>query len=284
MICRSCGSANPSGASFCNHCGTPLTAAMPTSSSGASPVPSGASIVSRPQPVAVTAEAAKISLGLGLAASILCGFPTGIPAILVGRRAITKIRQSQGRLKGREIAMAGIILGYASCALWLVFLIGGYFLFRTAVKQIDESEASAISAIRQINEAEASYSQIYSGSSGNLYAGSLAALGPGPQGTCSGTGTRENACLLSGPLVRSDCREPRWCILKGYKFQLQVHYSSKGSDYAITAVPEGNGNGGTKNFCSTSDGVVRSEVRFGNLLAGYNTDECLRLIPVPDHK
>jgi hypothetical protein len=230
----------------------------------------------------ITIEPAKLALILGLISWVLCGFPTGIPAVLVGRKAIRQIKQSKGRFKGEEIALAGIILGYASCAVWLVFLVGGYFVFRAADKETAENETSVVSTIQQVNAAEDSYARIYSGSSGRIYASSLATLGPGPSGACVGTGTREYACLMNGPLVALDCREPHWCILKDYKFQIQTHYSSssRDMDYTISATPI-EGRGGSKNFCSTSDGIVRSADFFlFSLTAGYDTETCHRLRPI----
>ncbi|HMF90090.1 MAG TPA: DUF4190 domain-containing protein [Candidatus Angelobacter sp.] len=276
MTCGRCGAANAPGAKFCNNCGNVLAPAgqMPPPGQSVPPV--------RPLPTVTTAEQAKLALILGMMSWVLCGFPTGIPAVLVGRKAIRQIRQSQGRLKGEEIALAGVIMGYASCAIWLVFLIGGYLMFRTAEKQTTESEASVVSTIQQVNAAEASYARIYGGSSGHLYANSLAALGPGPSGTCVGSGTREYACLMKGPLVEPDCREPHWCILNDYKFQIQTHYSSssRDTDYAISATPI-EGRGGSKHFCSTGDGVVRSADFFiFSLDAGYDPETCHRLKPI----
>jgi hypothetical protein len=230
----------------------------------------------------ITLEQAKLALILGIISWVLCGFPTGIPAVLVGRKAIRQVRQSKGRFKGEEIALAGIVMGFASSGLWLVFLVGGYFVVREADKQTAESEASVVSTIQQVNAAQDSYAKIYSGSSGRIYAGSLATLGPGPSGTCPGTGTPEYACLMDGPLVAPDCREPHWCILNDYKFQIQTHYSSssRNMDYAISATPI-EGRGGSKHFCSTSDGIVRfAPSLIFSMTAGYDPETCHRLRPV----
>ncbi|HLW54841.1 MAG TPA: DUF4190 domain-containing protein [Candidatus Angelobacter sp.] len=286
VICGKCGLANAASSRFCSNCANPLTAGAAPSSAAAVPAPVVSPSIGQ-QPFPVTAEGAKITLGLGIASWILCGLPTGIPAIVLGHRTLKKIRESRGRLKGQEMVLAGLILGYVSCAIWVVLLIGGAVVFRSASREMAAAEDNAISTIRQINEAEATYSQVYSGTSGRLYAGSLAALGPGPSGTCAGTGDRDYACLMTGPLVAGDCREPKWCILNGYRFQLQVHYTagSRDADYAITATPEGNGRGGTKNFCSTSDGVIRAApVFFGSLSSGYATDGCQRLAPLGESK
>ena len=276
MTCTRCGAINPPGAKFCNNCASSLALATQTPAPGVPPMPGG------PQPAAVTTEQAKLALILGIISWFLCGLPTGIPAVLVGRKAIRQIKQSRGRYKGEEIALAGMVLGYASSALWLVFLVGGYFLFRTAAKQTEDSEASVVGTIHQINAAEASYAAIYSGSSGRIYANSLAMLGPGSSGTCVGSGTREYACLMTGPLVEPDCREPHWCVLNEYKFQIQTHYSSasRDMDYAISATPI-EGRGGSKNFCSTGDGMVRAADFFlFSLDAGYDPETCHRLRPI----
>jgi Domain of unknown function (DUF4190) len=241
----------------------------------------GASTAQRPLPGPVTAEGAKLTLILSILSFVFCGLPMGIPAVLVGRRTLRQIRQSKGLLKGEEITRAGIIMGYVSSSVWLVLLVGGYFLFQTGAKELNENEESAIRTIRQINDAESTYSHIYSGSTGRIYTSALTMLGPGPTGTCAGTGSREYACLMNGPLVMPDCREPHWCILKGYKFQLQSHYASaRLADYAITATPV-DGNAGSKNFCSTSDGVVRAvDFFFLSPTTGYDPETCRRLKPV----
>ena len=237
-----------------------------------------------PPPIAVNDSRAIASLVCGIVSWFLCGFPVGIPAVILGHRSMEKIRQSGGRLKGKEIALVGTILGYSSCAFWFAFLVAGFVLYRQDMKETGADEASAVGAIRQINDAEATYSRIYASSSTpHNYAGSMATLGPGPQGACVGTGTREYACLLSGPLAMPECREPKWCILDGYKFQLQTHYYSdrRAVDYVITAIRVNSSRSG-RNFCSTSDGIIRSEIRWSSLTAGYNSEECLALEPLAE--
>jgi hypothetical protein len=235
-----------------------------------------------PLPGAANDSGAIASLVCGVVSWFLCGLPVGIPAIFLAHGSMKKIRRSGGRLKGREIALAGAVLGYSSCAFWLAYLAVGFFFYKHAAKEAALDEDAAVEAIRQINKAETQYSLSYANASMlHIYAGSLATLGPGPQGSCAGEGTAEYACLLSGPLGASDCREPRWCQLRGYKFQLQVHFypDRRDGDYVITAIPAGGDHGG-KNFCSTSEGIIRTETRWARLIAGYNCEECLRLEPL----
>jgi hypothetical protein len=227
------------------------------------------------------AQGALASLILGSASILFCGLFTGIPALILGHRAVNQIRRSGGRLQGMSFAVPGLVMGYAGCALWLVFIVGGASLFRRVWKETDASEAAAMRAIRQINDSQGSYSRIYSGSRGPVYAGSLATLGAGPSQACVGTGTAEYACLLSGPLSMPDCREPHWCTLNDYKFQLLLHSYPlpRGQDYAITAMPT-ESSGGATSFCSTSDGILHSTPYWFPRESGYDVEDCHGLRPV----
>lgn len=93
MRCRQCGTENPESSQFCQQCGTPLTA-MPAAAAAGAAQTSG---------LAITA------LILGIL-SLFCGFLTAIPAIICGIIALVQIGNSQGRLKGMGMAIAGIIL------------------------------------------------------------------------------------------------------------------------------------------------------------------------------
>lgn len=66
-------------------------------------------------------ENAKTSFKLGL--FFFCAIFTGIPAILYGCRALQDIRQGGGRLRGRWLAIAGIVLGLFSCGFTLAYVM-----------------------------------------------------------------------------------------------------------------------------------------------------------------
>jgi hypothetical protein len=53
---------------------------------------------------------ARISFALGLW-SFFVSILTGVPAIILGLLSLREIRQSGGRLQGKKLAVAGIILG-----------------------------------------------------------------------------------------------------------------------------------------------------------------------------
>jgi hypothetical protein len=61
---------------------------------------------------------AKNALTLGVM-SLLLGVVTGIPAIWVGRKALTHISDADGALRGRWAAWTGIVLGCLGVAMTL---------------------------------------------------------------------------------------------------------------------------------------------------------------------
>jgi type II secretory pathway pseudopilin PulG len=61
---------------------------------------------------AKTSALAVWSMILGIMSFLCFGFLAGIPAVICGHMARSKIRQSQGTLTGGGMALAGLILGY----------------------------------------------------------------------------------------------------------------------------------------------------------------------------
>ena len=59
----------------------------------------------------LTYSRAKNAFLLGVSSVLCCGFLTGVPAIWVGMRALRDIDASNGHLRGRGTAKAGIVLG-----------------------------------------------------------------------------------------------------------------------------------------------------------------------------
>jgi hypothetical protein len=52
--------------------------------------------------------------------AFLAGLGTGIPAVILGHKALKEIRNSNGMQGGKEMAIAGLVLGYISIGLALV--------------------------------------------------------------------------------------------------------------------------------------------------------------------
>ena len=84
------------------------------------------------QPQASTSGLAIASLVLGILSMLCCGILTCIPGIICGHMGIHAVNKSEGKLTGKGMAIAGLILSYASLLLTLlglVFLILYFVMF-----------------------------------------------------------------------------------------------------------------------------------------------------------
>ncbi|HLG77313.1 MAG TPA: DUF4190 domain-containing protein, partial [Ktedonobacteraceae bacterium] len=222
---------------------------------------------------------ATASLILGILSLLCFGILAGIPAIILGHGARTRIRQSMGRLTGDGKALAGLILGYISVGFTLIWipiimavLIPNVIRARTAA-----NESTALSMVRTLNTTQVTYQATYPQ---NGYATSISMLGHGSGAACNGAGdsSAEHACLLSGEIER--CNQGGSCILHGYRFTMQGDESQPHQQYVITATPVVAGNTGRRSFCSTSDGIIRYEFTSTSRSAPYTAEECAELTPL----
>ena len=108
------------------------------------------------------------------------------------------------------------------------------------------NEASAAATLRAVNTAQMQYISDYN----KGYAPDLSTLSG-----CEGTPSSAAACLIDNKLACTDV----WCTKAGFRFTLAGNCKLGQCDnYVVTATPVSSHDGG-KNFCSTSDGVVRSQ-------------------------
>jgi hypothetical protein len=80
-----------------------------------------------------------VSLVLGIAAlatfsMCLVGGVLAVPGAICGHMALSRIRRSGGRMDGRGMAIAGLVISYATMAIGLLFLlfIGGIIAIAAA--------------------------------------------------------------------------------------------------------------------------------------------------------
>jgi len=305
MFCFKCGASMPDDATICPQCATPVqsiptTPPPPPAPQAGAPTPASTSAWLNVPPAQAqyppqqayppqaqpypgqfqqqkTDGGAIASLILGIASIVLClNIFTGIPAIITGHISYSKIKKSMGRLKGEGMALAGLILGYISLPLVLVF--AAVLIPNLLRAKISANESAAASTVRTINTSQISYSTQYPT---HGYASDLATLGPGPSGSCSGEGTAEHACLLDNILAGTQCTAGQWCSKGGYKYTVSAVCDSAGpcSNYVVTATPIVFGSTGRKSFCATSDAVIRSryiQARSTPLTA----DECAEWAPI----
>jgi hypothetical protein len=98
--------------------------------------------------VAPTHGPATTSLVLGILAVVAAGFLTGIPAMVIGRRAQREIDASGGRLGGRGSATAGFVTGLIG-TIWSGFvflLVVAVFAFGAALSDSFEDTCTTVNS------------------------------------------------------------------------------------------------------------------------------------------
>ncbi len=235
-FCPHCGSAVSDGNQFCGKCGHELAA------------PPGASIPAAIPPPE-TSKKAIASLVLGI---IPFSIFTSIPAVILGHIAFSQINKSGGRLQGKGMATAGLILGYLGIALFpIMAAIAIPNLLRA---RIAANEAAAVAVLRDIDTAQVNYQSAYPDVG---FAPDLQSLGPG--GATCATPSRKAACLIDNSLVSATNGHPR----HGYLFTLRS--TSHGKGYFASAVPAVRDQSGVRSFCSTEDGDIRVDLSGGQI-------------------
>ena len=175
-----------------------------------------------------------MSMVLGvLSISILLSIFAGIPAVILGHLSWASIRRSKGRLKGEGMAMAGLIMGYLSLFLLVVFAMIGYIavpnIFRS---KIATNEAAVVETLKTIHGAAASYQLEH-----DAYPGSLQEL------------SSEGLVALDNQLTSTG-------VQSGYQFAYKPSSSQKG--YVIHADPVFI-HTGQRHFYMDASGVIRYE-------------------------
>lgn len=295
MFCFKCGAPMPDNAPACPKCGAAVATPPPASAPASTAAPAPASApgtpwlnIPRAQPYTGPQETDGKAVGslilgiLGLVVPVV-GVLVGIPAVVLGHLSRKSIRESLGRLKGDGMALAGLIMGYISvAAIPLVLIIAAIAIPNLLRARMMANESGAASSIRVLNTAQVAYLTDYPAAG---YARTLATLGPGPSGTCAGTGTQDHACLIDAALGCSAAS----CIKFGYRFSLAATCEENGTckEYVIAAVPLHPGNSGTKIFCSTSDAVVRVQPQLvvrvqlaGSVSTQPSAEECASWAPM----
>ena len=140
--------------------------------------------------------------------------------------------------------------------------------------KIAANEATAVSTIRTVNTAEIMYASTHPKKG---FAADLAALGPDPRGP--GFVSSRHASVMSADLGNESCVSGAGCTKSGFQFTLKaVCGQTSCRDFVVVGTPL-SGSTGLRNFCSTSDGVVRFKV--GPALQGPITaSQCRTWMPL----
>ena len=90
---------------------------VPPPQTGAVP----ATIASAAVPVVRTEPLAIWSFVLSLLGLLCCGFVLGVPGVICGHLALSKLQKDR-QLQGKGLATAGLIIGYVAIACWIIYL------------------------------------------------------------------------------------------------------------------------------------------------------------------
>jgi hypothetical protein len=128
MFCPNCGEDAPPTAVFCAKCGTSIAPQQTAAPPAVGNQPAGYAAPVVPYPQAVVAHPqddakAIVSMILGILSLAGLGILAGIPAIILGSIARKNIRASGGRISGKGMATAGVVLGWISCGLMVVVVV-----------------------------------------------------------------------------------------------------------------------------------------------------------------
>lgn len=252
MFCPQCGSTNPNSAQYCSNCGTSFVASHAVSAapaSGRAPAP--------PANVPTSGKAI---------ASLICGiftifFPAAIAAIILGHLSVSDIRKSAGRLGGRGIAIAGLVLGYGGIALIALILIIAAFAIPNLLRgNIAANEASAVGALRTINVAAVTYQSEYE----NGFPSSLEVLGGDRRAaaTCNQAGLLDRSLAFGRKFGYGFTYTPKYPYgspepVISPKAAARGCTSGGASGFTLTANPLERGSTGRRSFYTDQTGVIR---------------------------
>jgi hypothetical protein len=160
--------------SFCLGCGTSLSPEERFCGNCGRDSSSGASVTPALDPQVAFGLAPETS-GKAIF-SLICGIfslfpPLAIVAVIFGHLSLSEIRKSGGRLVGKGLAIAGMVLGYSGFALIATLIvIGTVVAVRDRAKilpkgqsmgRVTSEQPLAVSALRTLNTAEIAYAQAH---------------------------------------------------------------------------------------------------------------------------
>jgi hypothetical protein len=178
--------------------------------------------------------------------SFVCGvlfiiLPLSIVAVIFGHLSLSEIRRSAGRLKGKGLAITGLVLGYVGVATIVGLIIVGIVAQHSeqktlAEKAIVSNENSVVASVRSLNTAEIAYAQAHREAG---YTCSLSNL--------------SGAWGISGELASGR--------KNGYVFELHGCSAAKANGpvvkYQLVAYPAAVKGSGTPAFCSNESDVIK---------------------------
>jgi type IV pilus assembly protein PilA len=180
--------------------------------------------------------------------SLVCGIlffflPAAIAAVVLGHLSLSEIRQSAGRLAGRGMAIAGLVLGYLGLSFIPILIIAAIAIPNLLRANMAANEASAVGSIRTINTACVTYATEH-----KSLPSSLANLGPGAHPGADASD------LIGGDLASGQ--------KSGYLFTYEPGPMQDGAiiSYEVHADPVKPEATGRRYFFTDQTGIIRSSL------------------------
>ena len=214
----------------------------------------------KPQaPRVPTSRNAKLSFVLGLFSVIP---PVAVYAIRYGYKGRAEVRESEGRVAGRGLATAGIVLGWTGVAAFVccACLLAAAILFHDSFSPIARNESAAVANLRDVNRALVAYASTYQ----NGFPSTLTPLTNSTQAATN--------CNQAGLLPQERVIGP----YEGYAFRYKPAYpdnqrspaispkaaaancvSGGASGYTVNADPVKTGKSGIRHFYTDQTGIIR---------------------------
>ena len=174
--------------------------------------------------------------------SLVCGvlfffLPAAILGIIMGHLSLSDIRRSAGRLTGRGLAIAGLVLSYLGLAVIPILIIAAIAIPNLLRAKQAANEASSFGSLRTINNACVAYSAKH-----KSFPPALANLGP------DGVDAES---LIDGTLASGQ--------KSGYVFTYEPGPSQDGAiqSYELRADPVTPGTTGMRHYFTDQSGVIR---------------------------
>src|SRR5262245_45280933 len=172
--------------------------------------------------------------------------PASIAAIVLGHLALVDIKRAAGRITGKGMAIAGLVLGYTGIGLTTLYFVFVFFLVRnTLSRDVAANEIAAIATMNNYGTALQAYAKQWDEPG---YPASISQLGPG-RGDCTAANLIHNRRLVSAAPVE-----------QGYTFEYRpgVNGSDRVSVFVLVARPLMPGKTGKRFFYLDESGVLRA--------------------------
>ena len=162
----------------------------------------------------------------------LLGFAFSIPALVLGIIALVNISKEDNNLKGRGLAISGIVLGSVGIILVpFIVLLSAIAVPNLLRARVSANEALAKATVRTISTAIETYA----------------------------TGNNGKYPISESPLVEGNIpylsKSYDNQVISGYKYLLKLNTNS----YKVVAKPEACGSSGTKVIVAETGGVIQEE-------------------------